>query len=112
MSEVQTVSALLHEMAHSKLHNTKTSEESRRFLNSPKLTACTEEVQAESISFAVCAYYGIKTDETACGYIGLWSKDKELSELKSSLETINKTANVMITDIDKHFAEVKKERGP
>lgn len=111
MSEVQTVSALLHEMAHSKLHNTKTSEEPREISEQPQIDRSTEEVQAESISFAVCAYYGIKTDENSLGYIGLWSKDKELSELKSSLETINKTANVMITDIDKHFAEVKKERG-
>lgn len=111
MSEVQTVSALLHEMAHSKLHNTKASEESREISEQPQIDRSTEEVQAESISFAVCAYYGIKTDDNSLGYIGLWSKGKELSELKSSLETINKTANVMITDIDKHFAEVKKERG-
>ena len=68
-------------------------------------------MQAESIAFTVSAYYGIKTDENSLAYIALWSKDKELPELKSSLETINKTANKMITDIDRHFAEVKKERG-
>lgn len=109
MSEVQTVAALLHEMAHSKLHNTKVSDEQNP--ETAKISRNTEEVQAESIAFTVSAYYGIKTDENSLAYIALWSKDKELPELKSSLETINKTANKMITDIDRHFAEVKKERG-
>lgn len=202
MSEVQTVAALLHEMAHSKLHNTKAPEDKLQevevfgekalfsngrvdkdtlpdglhsydlrgsdsdpgkpvaveknvgvnhagciictkpieipetgfvpindglnFLGSEKgireflyeqfpekaeMSSSTKEVQAESIAFAVSAYYGIKTDENSLGYIALWSKDKELSELKNSLEIINKTANKMITAIDKNYAEVKKERG-
>jgi antirestriction protein ArdC len=114
MSEVQTVSALLHELAHSKLHNISKDEKVQtdgQNADKPKLDRNTEEVQAESISFAVCAYYGIKTDENSFGYIASWSESKELSELKASLETINKTSSAMITDIDKHYAEVKKERG-
>ena len=71
----------------------------------------TEEVEAESISFAVCAYYGIATGENSFGYIATWSKDKELKELRSSLETINKTSSELITDIDRNFAEITKERG-
>lgn len=35
----------------------------------------------------------------------------ELPELKASLETISKTADFLITSIDRHFAEVCKERG-
>ena len=70
----------------------------------------TEEVEAESISFAVCAYYGIATGENSFGYIATWSKDKELKELRSSLETINKTSSELITDIDRNFAEITKER--
>lgn len=114
MSEVQTVSALLHELAHSKLHNRTKDDKvqnAEQDADKPKLDRNTEEVQAESISFAVCAYYGIKTDENSFGYIASWSNGKELSELKASLETINKTSSAMITDIDKHYAEVKKERG-
>lgn len=114
MSEVQTVSALLHELAHSKLHNIPKDEKvqtAEHDADKPKLDRNTEEVQAESISFAVCAYYGIKTEENSFGYIASWSNGKELSELKASLETINKTSSAMITDIDKHYAEVKKERG-
>lgn len=71
----------------------------------------TEEVQAESISFAVCAYYGLKTEENSFGYIASWSKGKELAELKESLETINKASNEMITEIDKNYADIIKERG-
>ena len=70
----------------------------------------TEEVEAESISFAVCAYYGIATGENSFGYIATWSKDKELKELRASLETINKTSSELITDIDQHYAEIMKER--
>ncbi|MFG6363539.1 hypothetical protein, partial [Schaedlerella sp.] len=40
-----------------------------------------------------------------------WSQGKELKELRASLETINKTAGVLIADIDRHFQEVCKERG-
>ena len=67
--------------------------------------------EAESISYAVCQYYGIETGENSFGYIATWSKGKELKELRASLETINKTASELITDIDRHFAEICRERG-
>lgn len=70
----------------------------------------TEEVEAESISYAVCAYYGIATGENSFGYIANWSKGKELKELRESLETINKTSSELISDIDRHYAEMMKER--
>jgi len=106
MSEVQTVSAVIHEMAHALLHNrTKDTEE-----KTPELSRSTEEVQAESISYAVCAYYGIATGENSFGYIVSWSKDKTLPELRESLEVISKTADGLISDIDRHYAEILKER--
>ena len=107
MSEVQTVCALVHEIAHSKLHNTEILNEIEE---NPKNNR-TQEVEAESISYAVCQYYGIETAENSFGYIATWSKDKELSELKSSLETISKTSNELINDIDRNFREICKERG-
>lgn len=81
-----------------------------RFLNEQRKDRNTEEVEAESISFAVCAYYGIATGENSFGYIATWSKDKELKELRASLETINKTSSELITDIDRHYADIMKER--
>jgi hypothetical protein len=81
-----------------------------RFFNEQQKDRNTEEVEAESISFAVCAYYGIATGENSFGYIATWSKDKELKELRASLETINKTSSELITDIDRNYAEIMKER--
>ena len=116
MSEVQTVSALIHEIAHSKLHDrTKQQAEAAQTNENaappkPK-DRRTEEVEAESISFAVCQYYGVQTGENSFGYIATWSKDKELPELRTSLETINKTASGLIEDIDRNFSEIIKEKG-
>ena len=81
-----------------------------RFFNEQLKDRHTEEVEAESISFAVCAYYGIETGENSFGYIATWSKDKELKELRASLETINSTSSELITDIDRNYAEIMKER--
>lgn len=81
----------------------------QRFFNEQRKDRNTEEVEAESISFAVCAYYGIATGENSFGYIAAWSKDKELKELRASLETINKTSSELITDIDRNYAEIIKE---
>ena len=82
----------------------------QRFFNQQQKDRNTEEVEAESISFAVCAYYGIATGENSFGYIAAWSKDKGLKELRASLETINKTSSELITDIDRNYAEIMKER--
>lgn len=112
MSEVQTVSAAIHEIAHAKLHNREQEQRSNETAEPPKpKSRRTEEVEAESISFAVCAYYGIATGENSFGYIASWSKDKELPELRASLETINKTASDLISDVDRNFAQIAKERG-
>ena len=81
-----------------------------RFANEQRKDRNTEEVEAESISFAVCAYYGIATGENSFGYIADWSKGKELKELRASMETINKASSELITDIDRNYAEVMKER--
>ena len=164
MSEVQTVSAAVHEIAHSKLHDPKkyeaeptwkivmvsgggvkhdyrldfateaeaeqaAAEDDWRYVDENQfewrlevekdLTAVkqavknrnTEEVEAESISYAVCQYYGIQTADNSFGYIATWSQDKTLPELRASLETINKAAGELISDIDRHYKVICKERG-
>ena len=116
MSEVQTVSATVHEVAHSKLHNRQKMQETSaagdNTADQPKpKDRNTEEVEAESISYAVCQYFGIQTGENSFGYIASWSKDKDLKELRASLETINKTSCELINDIERHYKEICKERG-
>ena len=164
MSEVQTVSATVHEIAHSKLHDPKkyemlpswkvvleseggtkhdfkldfaTEREAEQFASDMDWRYVdenqfewrlaveedptaekqaiknrhTEEVEAESISYAVCKYFGIETGENSFGYIASWSQGKELKELRASLETINKTSGTLISDIERHYKEICKERG-
>ncbi len=115
MSEVQTICALVHEIAHSRLHNYEkqraeaaAGEESAEPVRKDSRT---EEVEAESVSYTVCKYFGIETGENSFGYIASWSRGKELKELRDSLETINKTASGLITDIDNRILEVCRERG-
>ena len=115
MSEVQTICALVHEITHSRLHNYEKARAEAAARNSEEKPVQkdrrTEEVEAESVSFSVCQYFGIQTGENSFGYIASWSEGKELKELRDSLETISKTADTLITDIEKRFLEVCRERG-
>ena len=115
MSQVQTVCAAIHEMAHSRLHNyekmTELADDGETILVPGEKDRNTEEVEAESVSYAVCQYFGIETAENSFGYIAAWSQSKELKELRASLETINKTSSELITGIEKHYREICKERG-
>lgn len=114
MSEVQTVCAAVHEIGHAVLHDREKDRLSAAAGNTEPPKAKdknTMEVEAESVSFAVCQYYGIDTSANSMGYIAGWSKDRSLPELKASLETITKTVSGLISSIDKHFAEICKEQG-
>lgn len=115
MSQVQTVCAAIHEMAHSRLHNyekmTELADDGETVLAPEEKDRNTEEVEAESISYAVCQYFGIETADNGFGYIATWSQGKELKELRASLETINKTSSELISGIEQHYREICKERG-
>lgn len=115
MSEVQTVCAVIHEIAHSQLHNyehmTELADDGETLLAPAEKDHHTEEVEAESISYAVCQYFGIETSENSFGYIASWSQGKELKELRASLETINRTSSELISGIEKHFQEICNEKG-
>ena len=115
MSQVQTICAGVHEIAHSKLHNydkmTELADDGVSVLAPEEKDRHTEEVEAESISYAVCQYFGIETADNSFGYIASWSQGKELKELRASLETINRTSSELISSIEQHFKEICKERG-
>ena len=115
MSEVQTVSAAVHEIAHARLHNyaaqqTQTALSAGKEAPKPK-NRNTEEVEAESVSFAVCAFFGIETGANSFGYLATWSKNADLPEFRASLETINRAAGGIISNVEQHFAEICRERG-
>ena len=115
MSEIQTVCAVIHEIAHSRLHNydhmIELADDGETLLAPAEKDRHTEEVEAESISYAVCQYFGIETSDNSFGYIASWSQGKELKELRASLETINRTSSELISGIEKHFQEICKEKG-
>ena len=115
MSEVQTVCAAVHEIAHAKLHdyaNQPAVEVEEGVFEEPEHKGRrTEEVEAESVAYSVCQYFNIETAENSFGYIASWSLGKELKELRESLETINRTASELITDMEHHIGEICKERG-
>lgn len=115
MSEVQTVCATVHEIAHAKLHdyaNQPAVEVEEGVFEEPEHKGRrTEEVEAESVAYSVCQYFNIETAENSFGYIASWSLGKELKELRESLETINRTASELITDMEHHIGEICKERG-
>ena len=114
MGQMQTVRTTIHEIAHAVLHlkeqNRLSATAGTEQETKPK-DRNTKEVEAESVSYAVCQYFGLQTGEYSFGYIAGWSSEKSLPELKASLETIGRTANQLINDIDRHFKEICKERG-
>lgn len=100
MSEVQTVCAAIHEITHAKLHNSDAEEQ-----KSHK----TEEIEAESVAYAACAYYGIETDANSFGYIANYTQGKSIEDLKNSLDLIGRTADGIISDIDRHYTELMND---
>ena len=91
MSELQTAKTAIHEMAHSILHKDQAHIKD----------SATMEVEAESTAFVVCQHLGLDTSDYSFGYLAGWSSDKELPELKSSLQTIQKTAHEVIESLDR-----------
>jgi hypothetical protein len=104
MSQVQTVSAVIHEITHATIHD--------RELNPDveKQDRYTLEVQAESCSYAVAAYFNIETGANSFSYIGSYCHSREPKELQESLDVIRKTAAGLIERIDKEYRALANER--
>ena len=105
MSEIQTIKTAIHEIAHAKLHAVTPGE---KVAPEDKKDRRTKEVEAESVAYTVCQHYGLDTSDYSFGYVAGWSSGRELSELKSSLETIRSAAAEIINSIDANFAELQK----
>ncbi len=98
MSQVQTLKTLIHETAHAKLHALPV--ENGKIVGKPDKDGPTREVEAESIAYVVCQHFGIDTSDYSFAYVTGWSRDKELPELKASLDCISTTAAEMIDAIE------------
>ena len=106
MSESQTLKTMVHEVAHSMLHD----KEVNQSMDIPVKDRNTKEVEAESVAFTVCQHFGIDTSDYSFGYIAGWSSGKDMKELKSSLDTIRKTASELITGIEGAMQELQLNR--
>ena len=101
LGEAQIIKTTIHEIAHSILHSD---------LKNRDRDSSTREVEAESIAYVVSNVLGIDTSSYSFGYVGAWSKDKELTQLKSSLDTIQKTAHDLISNIEKELLLLQRNR--
>lgn len=105
LAQQQEIKTMIHEIAHSLLHNSEKMKESKT-----KISRNDMEVQAESVAFTVCSALGIDTSDYSFGYIAGWSKDKEIKELKNALDLICDTASSMIFHIENKLTERYEEK--
>ena len=103
---MQTLKTAIHEIAHAKLHDIDLN--APKDEQQPRVDRRTREVEAESVAYTVCQHYGLDTSDYSFGYVAGWSSGRELSELKSSLETIRSAAAEIINSIDTNLAELQK----
>ena len=105
MSELQTLKTAIHEVAHARLY-----EKNSHLVEDKQPDKATREVQAESVAYAVCQYWGLDTSDYSFGYIANWSSGRDLKELQASLETIRAAANDLINEMEIHLLELQQER--
>lgn len=105
MSQVQTIKTAIHEITHADLHTPDLRRTAGRTID-----RATEEVEAESIAFILCAHYDIDTGDYSFPYLAHWSSGKELKELQDSLDRIQQQAAEMIEKIDTRLEELTKEQ--
>lgn len=105
MSEAQSVKTAIHEVTHADLHAPE-----QNLILADRTDRRTREIEAESTAFVVCEHYGIDTSDYTFPYLASWSSSKELAELQSSLETIQKQAGDLIDKIDTRLTELQKDR--
>lgn len=105
LPELQTIKTLIHEIAHAELGHG--SEED-------KFDRKTKEVQAESVAFWVAAMIGedggLDTSDYSFGYISGWSKDKEVTELKESLDLIKETADRISSNLENALVKLQEKQ--
>ena len=103
LSQQQEIKTLIHEIAHSLLHNSEK-------MKDKKISRNDMEVQAESVAYTVCSALGIDTSDYSFGYIAGWSNGKDIKELKNALDLICDTSSSMIFHIENKLTERYEEK--
>lgn len=105
MSESQTIKTAIHETGHARLHDKDIME--KQGIEKDRLT---KEVEAESVAYCVCSAFGVDTSEYSFPYIAGWSSNRDMKELKASMDIIRKTAREMIDELSDNLQELFAEK--
>ncbi len=106
MSEKQTMKTAVHEATHAMCHDRDIMEELGE-----KKDRMTKEVEAESVAFTVCSFFGLDdVSDYSFPYIAGWCSDKDMKELRSSMDFIRKTAGSFIDSMVENIQKLQKEK--
>lgn len=105
LPELQKIKTTIHEIGHAIMHDM--TEGTDHFANRRE-----REVEAESVAYTVCSYYGLDTSDYSFGYIAGWSENKSLKELEAKMTLIKDTSGIIIDGLDTEFLKVRmSEKG-
>ena len=96
LEDLQKCKTLIHEFAHSLLHK-ETDKSSNQ-----------KEIEAESLAFVICDYFGIDTSDYSFGYIASYA-DGNIEQMKSILNEIQSKAHEMIEQLEPVYKEKLQE---
>lgn len=105
MSESQTIKTLIHEIAHAKLHDREALEQAGE-----EKDQRTKEIEAESIAYTVCQYFGLDTSDYSFPYIAGWSDNLKMWELRTFMDTIRRTSGEFIRELEEKIKELETDR--
>ncbi len=88
----QQVKTLFHEVAHERLHQ---APDGKR---SPDITRSVAELEAESVAYVVCRYFGLDVELRAGRYISMWGGDSKA--LAGSLSRISETTKGLLEEME------------
>ena len=91
MPQTQTIKTLVHEIAHSMMHNDSVKE---------KFDRETKEIQAESTAYAVLKHFGIDSSEYSFPYLMSWAKGKSDKEIHTALDFVWDSAMTIIKGVE------------
>ncbi len=103
LSEAHTLKTLIHETAHSRLHWDREHDKLK------KIPTTQAEIEAESVAYTVCSYYGIDSSDYSFGYVAGWSQKMDTSELMASMNTIQTAAQEIIKTIDAELIRTQEK---
>ena len=98
MPQGQTVKTALHELAHSRLHDSDPMAEGMP-------DRAMREVQAESVAYAASAALGLDTSGYSFGYVASWAVGKTDEEMRACLQVVRDAAKAMVEDLQAAMAE-------